>query len=172
MIKVGYSCITNIGEIEIDRAKTFPFTVKHPAPGQGEGRIGTFTSVGPAGDDYTIVERWRIEKPSRSHTRGVETQSVINGQMIVDPHWVAFSVVKVRKRLKQMVSDEAEEIIVTRFAYYKQVQALLNGATVSSPMFVKITSVTDHADALRAELDALTTISGLDAWEPHDWPVI
>ncbi len=172
MKHIGYSCIRNKNSKEISHSATLP--IKAVDPLKPKGRIGVFYELGPAGDKFTIVERWEVESPSKSYKRAVNSsQSFEDGKIIIDPKWKPFGLNTIRLGLKRAVSQKASEIITGKYDTADQINAIVyDKETDQSTRFKAIKTIRDHVKVLKAEIDALDTVSDLDAWEQHDWPVI
>ncbi|MCP5008537.1 MAG: hypothetical protein GY942_01015, partial [Aestuariibacter sp.] len=164
---VGYSCIYNGTTNEIQRQKNLsianPMTVVDPA--KPKGRVGTFAVVGPAGSDFTIIERWRVVKPGKRYAQGTETASLIEGdtKLLIDPNWMATGVTVVQARQGRIaqVRLEADELIEARYTVRRQIDMLKknNGA----PMWNDIELVEDAFDVMKADIQSQTTVADVDA---------
>ncbi len=174
MEQVGYSCIRNGTTDEIQRQKNLsvdnPMTVVDPA--KPKGRVGTFAAVGPAGLDFTIIERWRVIKPGKRYTQGTETKSLIEGdtKLLIDPNWTATNepIAQVRQVRIAQVRQEADELVEARYTVRRQINMLKKGT--GNPMWNDIALVEDAFDVMKAEIQALATADDVDAWVKPAWP--
>lgn len=179
MKKIGYSLILNASEVHFWNGLVGMMEYR-----DGSGKLimrfqGSRMKTqlkGTDGNTYQIVERYRVEHPSRYHIEGVESISFDGTKTIVDPNWTpshtleeakAERKAEVQAAMRQELFDTIEDVMVAFETAGNFGQAK---SAISSIIVTKRADIRAHAVTLESQIDALLTLVKVDEFVIDGWP--
>ncbi len=127
-------------------------------------------SVGDRQGDHLIVEVER-NRPgaTKFHTKKGESEARNGSKTIVTETFGALTVSQAKARLITQIKRSAgERLSETDWQVLRSVEE--SERTVPAPIKAQRTAIRSHSNSLEAQVNALTTLAELDAWQESGWP--
>jgi hypothetical protein len=142
------------GRIEYRNGKGLHLRLEAPTLGDYKGLDG---------NTYTLASRLRVPRPTKFHSAGAETVAFDGVSTVVDANYVPMSITDARDQLKAQVKQTAKQALSsTDWMVVRQAEDStlpIPPATIAARQAAR-----QHSNALEAEIDALNTLTDLDAW--------
>lgn len=118
---------------------------------------------------HKMVERNRIDRPSRFHVAGTESISFDGEKVTVDPGWSVMTIEAARAIVLSEIRAHAGTLIYpSDWMVLRQVSE--PGKPVPQAVRAFRKAVRDHCETLEAEVSGIGSVAALASWRQHDWP--
>jgi len=171
MTKIGYSCI--LDGVEVHHWGGTPSYFEYR--GAGGTLVFKFKNTrlksktqGLDGRFYAIVERHRIDRPTRFHSEGTATVVFDGTKTVVDPKWMPATLAEAKTQRKAEIRQHAlERLGPTDPDVLRALELRLN---VPIPVATRRAAIRQQAQNMANDVDALSSIEAVDAYAESNWP--